>query len=203
MLTRFPYGFTIYGSLSFTPDAEGDIEVSPGPKTKINRRTAKSRFISDLNTDASLAHSDPKELTTKSHVSSHCSKVAQGLFIITLRFTSQSLFDNPELLLERDELLERDDLLCEKYNVHVRSVKRWEQDYQHSRFTCSVDMDNAVNKELAKKYGVRAATINSWKKEAVLEGCARKRHQSKTTAGCPEAVGPSDPCKLTCLLNCS
>ena len=27
-------------------------------------------------------------------------------------------------------------------------------------------MDNADNKELAKKYGVRAATINLWKKEA-------------------------------------
>ena len=37
----------------------GDIEVNPGPKTKTNRRMAKSRFISDLNTDASLAHSDP------------------------------------------------------------------------------------------------------------------------------------------------
>ena len=49
---------------------------------------------------------------------------------------------------------------------HIRSVKRWKQDYQHSTFTCSVDVDNADNKELAKKYGVRAATINAWKKEA-------------------------------------
>ena len=47
----------------------GDIEVNPGPKTNSNRRTAKSRFISDLNTNASLAHSDPKEIATKYHVS--------------------------------------------------------------------------------------------------------------------------------------
>ena len=46
----------------------GDIEVNPGPKSKTNRCTAKSRFISDSNTDASLAHSDPKELATKYHV---------------------------------------------------------------------------------------------------------------------------------------
>ena len=46
----------------------GDIEVNPGPKSKTNKRTAKSRFISDLNTDVSLAHSDPKELATKYHV---------------------------------------------------------------------------------------------------------------------------------------
>ena len=46
----------------------GDIEVNPGPKIKTNWRTAKSRFLSDLNTDASLAHSDPKELATKYHV---------------------------------------------------------------------------------------------------------------------------------------
>ena len=44
-------------------------EVNPGPKTKTNRRTAKSRFLFDLNTDASLAHSDPKELATKYRVS--------------------------------------------------------------------------------------------------------------------------------------
>ena len=69
-------------------------------------------------------------------------------------------FDNPELLLEHDESL------CEKYDVHVRSVKRWKQDYQHSRFTCSVDVNNADNKELAKKYGVQGATINVCKKEA-------------------------------------
>ena len=43
----------------------GDIELNPGPMIKINRRTAKSRFISDLNTDASIAHSDPKELATQ------------------------------------------------------------------------------------------------------------------------------------------
>ena len=55
-------------------------------------------------------------------------------------------------------MIERDESLCEKYNVHVRSVKRWKQDYQHSRFTCSVDVDNA-DKEVAKKYDVRAATI--------------------------------------------
>jgi hypothetical protein len=41
----------------------GDIEVNPGPKT--NRRTAKSRFVFDLNTDASLAHSDPKRIGYK------------------------------------------------------------------------------------------------------------------------------------------
>ena len=47
----------------------GDIELNPGPMIKTNRRTAESRFISDLNTDASIAHSDPKELATKYHVS--------------------------------------------------------------------------------------------------------------------------------------
>ena len=46
----------------------GDIEVNPGLKSKTYRRTAKSRFMSDLNTDTSLAHSDPKELATKYHV---------------------------------------------------------------------------------------------------------------------------------------
>ena len=46
----------------------GDIEINPGPKSKTNRHKAKSRFLSDLNTDASLAHSDPKELATKYHV---------------------------------------------------------------------------------------------------------------------------------------
>ena len=69
--------------------------------------------------------------------------------------------DNPELLL-----LERDESLCEKYDVHIRSIRRWKHDYQHSRFACSVDMDNADNDELAKKYGVRTATINLWKKDA-------------------------------------
>ena len=55
----------------------GDIEVNPGLKTNTNRRTAKSRFLFDLNTDASLAHSDPKELATKIPCEcSNCSKVA-------------------------------------------------------------------------------------------------------------------------------
>ena len=52
-----------------------DIEVNPGPKIKTNRRTAK-RFISDLNTDANLAHSDPKQLAIKYHMCSDCSKEA-------------------------------------------------------------------------------------------------------------------------------
>ena len=39
----------------------GDIEEIPGPKTKTNRHTAKGRFLSDLNANASLNHSDPKE----------------------------------------------------------------------------------------------------------------------------------------------
>ena len=43
----------------------GDIEVNPSPKIKTKQGTAKSRFISDLNTDANLAHTDPKELATK------------------------------------------------------------------------------------------------------------------------------------------
>ena len=54
----------------------GDIELNPGPMIKTNRRTAKSRFIYDLNTDASIAHSDPKELATKYHECPDCSKVA-------------------------------------------------------------------------------------------------------------------------------
>ena len=48
----------------------------------------------------------------------------------------------------------------QKNDVHIRSIRRWKHDYQHSRFTCSVDVDNADNDELAKKYGVRTATIN-------------------------------------------
>ena len=137
----------------------GDIEVNPGPKSKINQRTAKSRFISDLNTDASLTHSDPKELATKCHV--NVRTVRRWLRdCLPLRFKScNPLFDKPELFLERDELL------CEKYDVHIRSIRRWKHDYQHSRFACSVDMDNADN-ELAKKDGVRTATINLWKKDA-------------------------------------
>ena len=138
----------------------GDIEVNPGPKSKTNKRTAKSRFISDLNTDISLAHSDPKELATKYHV--NVQTVQRWLRdCLPLRFTScNPFFDKPELLLECDESL------CKKYNVHIRSVRRWKHDYQHSRFACSVDMDNADNDELAKKYGVRTATINLWKKDA-------------------------------------
>ena len=118
----------------------GDIEVNPAPKTETNRRTAKGTFISDLNADASLAHSDPKELATKYHVS--VQTVQRWLRdCLPLRFTSSNpFFDNPQLLLECDESL------CEKYNVHIRSVKRWKQDYQHSRFTCSVDVDNADNR---------------------------------------------------------
>ena len=44
----------------------GDIEVNPGPKTKTSQRTAKSKFKSDFNTDASIA---PKQLAMKYHVS--------------------------------------------------------------------------------------------------------------------------------------
>ena len=55
----------------------GDIEVNPGHKSKTNQRTAKSIFISDFNADASLAHSDPKELAAKYVCEcSNCSKVA-------------------------------------------------------------------------------------------------------------------------------
>ena len=50
-----------YGGFS---QIQSHIEVNPGPKTMTNRRTAKSRFLFDLNTDASLAHSDPN-LATK------------------------------------------------------------------------------------------------------------------------------------------
>ena len=59
-------------------------------------------------------------------------------------------------------ILERDESLCEKYDVHVRSVKR----------TTNIPGLHVVLMwimliiELAKKYGVRAATINIWKKEA-------------------------------------
>ena len=42
-----------------------NIEVNPGTKSKTNWRTAKSRFISNLDTDTSLAQSDHKELATK------------------------------------------------------------------------------------------------------------------------------------------
>ena len=85
----------------------GDTEVNPGPKTMTNWCTAKSRFTFDLNTDASLAHSDPKELGTKYHVSVRT--VRRWLSdCLPLRFTSH----NPELLPELDESL------CEKYNVY-------------------------------------------------------------------------------------
>ena len=63
----------------------------------------------------------------------------------------QSFFDNSELLLECHESL------CEKYDVHIRSM-RWKHNYQHSRFTFSVDVDNADSDELAKKCGVQTAT---------------------------------------------
>ena len=67
----------------------GYIEGNPGPKTKSNRRTAKSRFVSDVNTDASLAHSDPKELATNTmSVQTVQRWLRDGL---PLRFTS----DNP------------------------------------------------------------------------------------------------------------
>ena len=66
----------------------GDIEMNPGPMVKANRRTAKSKFISDLNTDESIAHSDPKELATKYHVS-----VRRWLRdCLPLRFTSHNPF---------------------------------------------------------------------------------------------------------------
>ena len=83
----------------------GDIEVNPGPKSKTNKHTAKSRFISDLNTDVSLAHSDPKELATKYHV--NVRTVQRWLRdCLPLRFTScNPFFDKPELLLECDESL--------------------------------------------------------------------------------------------------
>ena len=69
----------------------GDIKVNPGPKTNTNRRTAKSRFLFDLNTDASLAHSDPKELATKYHVSVRT--VRRWLSdCLPLRFTSHNPF---------------------------------------------------------------------------------------------------------------
>ena len=126
----------------------GDIEVNPGPKTKTSQRTAKSRFMSDFNTDASIAHSDPKQLAMKYHVS--IQTVRRWLRdCLPLRFTSRNpFFDNPEMLNETY------DSLCEKYDVHIRTIKRWKQDHQHSRFTYSVDVDNDDDNELAKKYGV-------------------------------------------------
>ena len=151
----------------------GDIEVNPGPKSKTNQRTAKSRFMSDLNADASLVHSDPKELATK-YV--NVRTVQRWLRdCLPLRFTScNPFFDKPELLLERDKLL------CEKYDVHIRSIRRWKHDYQHSRFACSVDMDNADNDELAKKYGVRTATINIGKLLAsACSASSIRRHRAR------------------------
>ena len=37
------------------------------------------------------------------------------------------------------------------------------------QFTCSVDLDNDDDGELAKKYGVRTATINLWKRDADMQ----------------------------------
>ena len=36
----------------------------------------------------------------------------------------------------------------------IRTIRRWKQDYQHSRLMCSVDVNNDDINELAKKYGV-------------------------------------------------
>ena len=70
----------------------GDIEANPVPKTQ---HTAKSRFKSD----ASTAHSDPKQLATKYHVS--IQTVRRWLRDLPLRFTSRNpFFDNPEMLNE-------------------------------------------------------------------------------------------------------
>ena len=70
-----------------------------------------------------------KELATKYHVS--VQTVRRWLRdCLPLRFTSRNpFFDNPELLLERDESL------CEKYDVHIRSIRRWKHDYQGLRKT--------------------------------------------------------------------
>ena len=54
----------------------GDTEVNPVLRSRQTGVTAKSRFSSDLNTDANLVHSDPKELAIKYHVCLDCSKVA-------------------------------------------------------------------------------------------------------------------------------
>ena len=74
----------------------GDREVNPGPKTKTSQRMAKSGFKSDFNNDASIAHSDPKQLATKYHVS--VQTVRRWLRdCLPLRFTSR----NPFLIILR------------------------------------------------------------------------------------------------------
>ena len=80
---------------------------------------------------------------------------------LPLRFIScNPFFDNTELLLKHDESL------CEKYDIHIRCIRGGRS--MTTKFTCSVDVDNTVSDELAKEYGVRTATINSWKDVDVL-----------------------------------
>ena len=141
----------------------GDIETNPGPKTSKNQHGAKSRFMHDLNVDGCLATTDPKELATKYQVSVRT--IQRWLRdCLPLRFTTSNPFFKNSLLLN-----ESDESLSTKYNVHIRTIKRWKQDYQHSQFTCSVDLDNDDDGELAKKYGVRTATINLWKRDADMQ----------------------------------
>ena len=141
----------------------GDIETNPGPKTSKNQHGAKSRFMHDLNVDGCLATTDPKELATKYQVSVRT--IQRWLRdCLPLRFTTSNPFFKNSLLLN-----ESDESLSTKYDVHIRTIKRWKQDYQHSQFTCSVDLDNDDDGELAKKYGVRTATINLWKRDADMQ----------------------------------
>ena len=168
----------------------GDIELNPGPRTNKSQGTAKSRFISDLNMDTSLAYSDPKQLASKYKVS--IQTVRRWLRdCLPLHFTSSNpFFENPKLLNEIN------DSLCMKYDVHIRTIRRWKQDYQHSRFTCSVDVDNDDINELAKKDGVRAATINLWKKDADNQWSIW--HEQCHFSGCSD--GFEDMCKPFCIV---
>ena len=84
--------------------------------------------------------------------------MAWRLFTITLY--KQQSFENHKLLNEIN------DSLCMKYDVHIRTIRRWKQDDQHSRFTCSVDVDNDDVNELAK-----IVWCSSSNNKSVEKGC--------------------------------
>ena len=63
-------------------------------------------------------------------------------------------------------------------------------------YACSVDMDNADNDELAKKYGVRTATINLWK-DADTQWAIWHEYYSEQLIDCSD--GFESMCELVCI----
>ena len=137
----------------------GDIELNPGPKTQPKRhRNARKgkvqQFIDECN---DFLHLNNNELATKYSVS--VTTIKRWVKTYT-PLRDNLFFRNPALLNESNESL------SEECGVHIRTVRRWKQDYHRSIFVYSVDVDNDDNADLAKKYGVREPTISKWKKDA-------------------------------------